>query len=881
MIFTLLRLRKTEGDFGETTEMASTNGKRLIGFGIGTLGIVVAYVIAVIPHPSFAPPHSAQNLLDHADALSWDNRWADAKPLYVESASLFRKQGQPAKALYAEASEIPADESTSLSTKILHLTQALDTTEGQVPATRLRLLTIRGMLEINYDAAQALATWREVQRLALDQHAYMLATRAGGEEGIAAFVLGDTETAKNQVVKAWGLSKVEHDLAATVRYASIFGVGLVQIHRYKEALTPLDKAIKLAADNPQVAYPSIAVYGKIDALDGLHEYGQALQLANASLKRLEGTPYDGERSQILLSRGSVELRQGDIDAAIADYRQVSAISQRIANNRGIVNAGGLLATAYRQQQDLPHALQAIDEAIAANTKIPEELYLVPRNLAIKADILTKMGRTQQGGDLYKKAIILVNRMIQHAPTTNVQRQLLAEMSDVYSGYFSTLCEQHRYNDALQILDNVRGRVEAEALEHHESKPVREATTEDKALTQLNLSLINTDDPESREEISNAIYNTEIFETNTLARESVTHPVNLAELQKALGPNTLLVEYVLAEPASYVLAITHNTVRHYQLPAKEQIESDASAYRKTIRAQKKDGPLAQKLFGELLAPVPEYATKTDLTVVPDGALHLLPFSALQDQQGYVLETHTIDVNPSATVYTLLRNRLDNQNHAAMPYVGVAAWTQPTDTRNPILRAVSGPKRSELVPLPDSKREVEAIAHDFPQPNTILEGADATESHFKELPLDSTQVIHLALHGYADVDYPDRSALIFAPEASGANDGLLQIREIRKMHLNSKLVTLSACDTGVGPVGETGIANLVNAFIEAGADSVVSTLWELADQPTSRLMTNFYGGLSQHSRKVDALRAAQLELLHKNLPPYYWASFQLVGDANGNL
>lgn len=867
--------------FGENRGMAFTKKEVFIGIGTAAVGLALAYGIAITPHPSFAPPHSAQNLLDHADALSWDNRWADAKPIYDESAILFRKQGQPSKALYAEVSEMPADESTSAAANILRLTRALNTPSGQEPATKLRLLTIRGMLEINYDAGQALATWREVEQLAIQQHALMLATRAGGEQGIAAFVLGDTETAKNKVIKAWGLSQVEHDVAATVRYASIYGVGLVQIHRYKEALTPLDKAISIAANNPKIAYPTIAVYGKIDALAGLHQYQEALQLANESLKRLEGTSYDGRKTQVLISRASIERQQENLDSATADYRQAVAISQRIENYRGMVDAGGGLALAYQQHRDLAEALPAINAAIEANTKIPDELFLVPRNLAIKADILSKMGQTQQGGDLYRKAIMLVNRMIQHAPTTNVQRQLLAEMSDVYSGYFAALCEQHRYNEALQILDNVRGRVEAEALEHHESQPVHEATVDDKKLTQLNLSLINTDDPTTRAEISSAIYNTELFETSKLTKESVTHPVSLTQLQSLLGPNALLVEYVLAQPASYVLAITSHNVHHFQLPAKQQIESDANLYRKEIRSQKTDVPLAEKLFAELLAPIPEYHTKTDLIVISDGALHLLPFSALQDGQGFLLASHTVDIDPSATVYALLHKRMDKKNTASMPYVGVAAWTQPADTRNPILRAISGPKRSDLVPLPDSKHEVEAIARDLPRPSTILEGTDATETKFRQLPLDSTQVIHLALHGYADLDYPDRSALIFAPEPSGTNDGLLQVREIRKMHLNSKLVTLSACDTGVGPVGEAGVANLVNAFIEAGADSVVSTLWELADQPTSKLMTSFYAGLATHSRKVDALRAAQLELLHENLPPYYWASFQLVGDANGNL
>ena len=853
-----------------------------IGIAVAVGGLGGAYWYAITPHHSFAPSASAEGLLYRADTLSWTNRWAEARPVYARAAELFTTAHQPAKALYASVSEIPSDESTSAATNILRLTQALNTPGGHDPATKLRILTIRGMLETNYDASEALATWRQVEQLALSQRAFMLATRSGGEQGIAAFILGDTQTAKTQVVKAWGLSQVEHDPAATVRYASVYGAGLIQIHRYKEALGPLNKAIDVAASNPSVAYPSIAVYAKIDALTGLHQYAQALQLANASLARLEGTLYDGHKSQVYLSRGAIEREQGDLGAAIADYKEELAISRRIENYRGIVNGGGELALAYEQAGRLPEASVAIDEAIAANTKIPDELYLVPRNLAIKAELEAKRGQVQRAGGLYRKAIALVNRMVEHAPTTNVERQLISEMSNVYSGYFSNLCAQHRYNEALQILDNVRGRVEADALQHHVSQPVHPVTPEERELTRLNVLLVNTDDPASRALIASAIYNTELGMTSSLiSKETITHPVTLSELQKSLGPKALLVEYVLAERASYVLAITHDSVKHYQLGPKAKIEADANLYRKEIRDQKEDKPLGGALFSELLGPVIEYKNATDLVIIPDGSLHLLPFSALQDGDGYVLASHTVDVDPSATVFSLLHKRVAREAASDLPYIGVAAWTEPSDTRNPILRAVSGPERSELVPLPESKSEVETIARDLPQPSTILEGADATESHFKSLPLGSTEVIHLALHGYADLDYPDHSALVFAPESGGLNDGLLQVREIRAMHLTSKLVTLSACDTGVGPVGETGVSNLVNAFIEAGADSVVSTLWELSDRHTGRLMKDFYARLAVHDRKVDALRTAQLDLMNEGLPPYFWASFQIVGDSDGRL
>jgi CHAT domain-containing protein len=287
-----------------------------------------------------------------------------------------------------------------------------------------------------------------------------------------------------------------------------------------------------------------------------------------------------------------------------------------------------------------------------------------------------------------------------------------------------------------------------------------------------------------------------------------------------------------------------------------------------------------LFDTLLAPIAELPTHANLIVVPDGALHLIPFKALIHDRHYVLETHTVTVAPSGTVLALLAERRQKAQAPPLPYVGVAAWTRVTQpSRNMILRAVSGPEKDEFTPLPESKREVETIAGDLPRPSTLLLGPDATETRFKSLPLSHVDVLHIALHGYIDTEYPDRSALVFAP--GGTDDGLLQIREIQRLHLNASLVTLSACDTAVGPVGEAGVANIDNAFIQAGADSVVSTLWELEDHTSEMLMTDFYARLAARETKSEALRHAQLDLLAQHLSPYDWASFELVGEPNGTI
>ena len=253
------------------------------------------------------------------------------------------------------------------------------------------------MLEINYDAGRARSTWKDVETLALHLHHPAEAARAEGEQGIAAFILGDTDTAKKLVLRAWVLSKVENDPAATVRYASIFGAGLVQLHRYKEALTPLNDAIKLAASEAGrcISHDSRLLKDR-SCLTGSGNATKAYQLANEVACALaRGTRYEGHKSQSLHhDRGSVNRDRGNWGAAISDYQHAVEISSKIDNFRhgGMTDAGGLLAAAYVHTGDLRAALAAINTAIDANPQTPDELYLVPRNVAIKADITARLRR---------------------------------------------------------------------------------------------------------------------------------------------------------------------------------------------------------------------------------------------------------------------------------------------------------------------------------------------------------------------------------------------------------------------------------------------------------------------------------------------------------
>lgn len=850
-------------------------------------GLLLAALLSVVGYQVVRrlSSHGPEALLKRADDLSWLNSWIQAEPLYRQAEQKFIERHQLSKALYARVSQMPAhsESSTSIPSQIAFLRSDLDLPEAKDPETRLRILTILGMLEVNYDSGMARETWTEVGSLASRQHHYLLATRAIGEQGIAAFLLGDLATAKKDVVKAWTVAKAL-DPGAHIRYASMYGVGLVEIHKYQEALGPLNEAITVASKTRGAAYPTIAITAKIEALSGLGRNDEALALAWEELQRVSAYHLAGHLYELYQTRAGVYERMGQWDRAVSDLTLSSQYANQLSYWRGLTQIDALLAQAYMHEGALQPALNAINEAIEANKKIPDELYFVPRNLGIKAEILARLGNTKASNQLYEKSADLLDALLSKVPTPTVERQLLNDLSTVYAGYFASLSDQGRTGDAFRAIERARGRVEAQGLARHEIVPPHAPDAAQQKMTALNIKLLDADDAAARAHILDAIYSTEQQLGSDPRLSDPPPPVTVRELQRDLDDSELLVEFVLGDPHSYALVLTRDDVSRYTLGPRALLEQDATQYLSALRKKKTDPVLGQHLFDELLGGLPEFKSKRELIVVPDGKLHLLPFAALVDKGQYILSSHRVTVAPSGTVLAMLRHRPEQVARTDLPYVGVAAWISkapPNTLLATMRRAASGPERSELVALPESRHEVETIATDLPKPSTILLGDHATETNFKQLPLGQYSVIHLALHGYVDPEIPDRSALVFAPENSSQNDGLLQVREIRNLRLNADLVTLSACNTGVGPVGEEGVENIVNAFIEAGAQSVVSTLWEVEDHAAAELMADFYANLGRHEAKAEALRQAQLTMLKSGSPPYYWAGFELDGEPSSIL
>ena len=162
-----------------------------------------------------------------------------------------------------------------------------------------------------------------------------------------------------------------------------------------------------------------------------------------------------------------------------------------------------------------------------------------------------------------------------------------------------------------------------------------------------------------------------------------------------------------------------------------------------------------------------------------------------------------------------------------------------------------------------------------------GKAANEANFKQ-ELPHHNILHLAMHGLVDAQYPEYSALAFTDDKDSLEDDFLYVHEIKHQSIDADLVVLSACETGYGKYqrGE-GVVSLGRSFMYAGVPALVVSLWAVNDVSTGELMNYFYDNLAKNVDKSEALRQAKLQYLKNtngvSTHPVYWAAFVQVGDS----
>lgn len=287
----------------------------------------------------------------------------------------------------------------------------------------------------------------------------------------------------------------------------------------------------------------------------------------------------------------------------------------------------------------------------------------------------------------------------------------------------------------------------------------------------------------------------------------------------------------------------------------------------------------KLHQVLIEPIADLLPQKPeerVIFIPQGELFTVPFAALQDANGkYLIEKHTISTAPSIQVLDLLYQRQKGRKDAK-PFVPkhitddelliVGNPTAPKTALNPA-RDNCKPSR-----LPGAEEEAKNIAQMF-QTQPLI-GDAATETAIAQKMLQA-RIIHLATNTFPqDYDREDSPGVI-ALASSQQDDGWLKTEEIQNFNLKADLVVLTGGNTALGRITGDGVIGLSRAFLAAGADSVIGSLWNVSDISTVTLMSEFYGNLSKNTDKAGALRQAMLETMKKYPNPEDWAAFTLIG------
>ncbi len=335
-------------------------------------------------------------------------------------------------------------------------------------------------------------------------------------------------------------------------------------------------------------------------------------------------------------------------------------------------------------------------------------------------------------------------------------------------------------------------------------------------------------------------------------------LSIEEIRAAIAPDSLIVEFfqtgdrilacILGRDRLHIVPVTlasriANALRllQFQLSKFRLGTEYASAFRDSL-IQSTNAHL-KNLYDELLAPVHDRLDCRHLLFVPHGALHYVPFHALFDGERYLLDGHTVSYAPSASIYAVCAKQQVNSSGAAL-LMGVPDQNAPSILEE--LRALSG-----IVPHP--KLFVGKAASEY-----VLKTAGPT-----------ARLVHIATHGYFRQDSP-----MFSSIRMGSS--YLSLYDLYQLRLPVELITLSGCATGLNVVAAGDeLIGLARGLFQAGAQSLLLSLWDVHDRSTADFMAEFYRRYQAGEEKATAMRDAMIAIRAQYPHPYQWAPFVLMG------
>jgi CHAT domain-containing protein/Tfp pilus assembly protein PilF/cell division protein FtsL len=380
--------------------------------------------------------------------------------------------------------------------------------------------------------------------------------------------------------------------------------------------------------------------------------------------------------------------------------------------------------------------------------------------------------------------------------------------------------------------------------------------------------------------------------------SLWQPVTIEAVQALIPPQTALLEfgvYLDRVPRYGVYVLTgQGQPRWADLGEAAPIDRALNLWRRALRDPDHAdvNKIGKLVYSQLILPLHGFLGSTHhLLVSPDGLLSLVPFAALPDEHGkYLIESYSISYLTSGR--DLLRLQVPRESREAPMVVANPVFGEPAvvnvshsnDLKGPAGRSENGYRRLFFGPLPGANGEIRMLQELLPQAS-FKTGSQATKAALESA--NAPSILHIATHGFfLDAENSPnanpllRSGLALAGANESEGDGILTALDALNLDLwGTKLVVLSACDTGVGEVRSgDGVYGLRRALVIAGAETQVMSLWPISDRSTRDLMSGYYKALMAGDGRGEALRKVQLQMLSakSRTHPYYWSSFIQTGE-----
>jgi CHAT domain-containing protein/Tfp pilus assembly protein PilF len=742
--------------------------------------------------------------------------------------------------------------------------------------------------------------------------------------GIICKYLRRYDEAFSRLNEALEIFRELNDAAGTLSTLHNIGVGYALLGADRLALEAFEEGLSIARENNDFT-GACHVLIRIGYL--VRDPELALDYLSQALDLAEQLKLHDLQIEVLNGMSAALAKTGQWDRAVQAQKRALEINTRL-NSRMAVEINGLGHLFL--ERDPAVAADYFQRSLAAALRESDSPLLISPHHGL-AQAYRRLGELDLAVEHYQRAVDGIESIRTQLASDQYRATFLRRHQDVYEGLIDTLMQRHESSPgtgddrrAFAVLERARARSLVEAIAEArlgaEDQPDQDLDRREKELNvrlaELQKRLMQTGVNEDerldlQQRLSLAEQEFERLKVEVKLRKphaaplSYPSPISIEEAQGMLDDRTAMVAYVVTAGNVFAFVITTDTFYAERLPVPAHVMR-ARVQNYVDLIVREDGgwrEVSRRLYDDLVAPIRKLlpAGVSRLVLVPDDALHYLAFETLvggadlqretgQTPSRYLLEDFAISYAPSATVLAELTESAsasqigERANIAVFADPAVAPMllaANASATGGTVARSLYAEEGLQVTRIPFSAAEARAIEQYAGSRGKIYTGAEASESRFKADQLDRFRVLHFATHGLISQHVPARSALVLAPGVD--EDGFLQVREIYELKLESDLVVLSACQTARGQLVGDGVRGLAQAFLHAGAKSVVASLWDVNDERTASFMDSFYRHLAEGKSKAEALRAAKLEHLRQRSTssPRLWAAFILIGEAQGGV